>query len=315
MSDALHVFSLTSPLFALVLVGYLLTRAFGWPSAASDALTRFVFSVAIPAFLFRLMGGFARLPHVDARLLIAFFGGALAVHGLARVLGRWWFGMDGAAQSVFGMGAIFSNNVLLGLPLAEATLPQNAMPAVSLVLVFNSLVLWTLVTVSVEWARHRDFSLAGFGATARRVVLNPVVASILAGTAWGFTGVALPAVVDTTLGLVSTAALPMSLIALGMGLGEYGLRSGVRESAVMTALKLGVLPCCVFALAWLLALPAPETAAVVLLSAMPTGANAYLMARQFDTLQGALASALVLSTALAALTVPLALAIVAMLAR
>ena len=59
------------------------------------------------------------------------------------------------------------------------------------------------------------------------------------------------------------------------------------------------------------ALPAEETMAVVLLAALPTGANVYLMARQFATLEGPIASALVLSTTLAALTTPLALALLA----
>lgn len=310
MHDTLGVFALTSPLFLLVLIGFLLSRVFGWPRAASDALTRFVFSVAIPAFLFRLMSGFASLPHVDARLLLVYFGGCAIVYVVARMIGRYACAMDGAAQSVFGMGSIFSNNVLLGLPMAQITLPPAAMPAVSLVLVFNSLLLWTLVTVSVEWARHRDLSLAGFGRTARSVMLNPLIAGILAGTAWGFTGLHMPQVADTTLALLSAAAVPMSLVALGMGLAEYGVRAGLKQSALITALKLLLLPACVWGLARAMHLPPAETMAVVLLSTMPTGANVYLMARQFATLEGPIASALVLSTSLAALTTPLALAIV-----
>ena len=156
MSEALHVFELTSPLFALGLVGYLLSRVFGWPKVASDVLTRFVFSVAIPAFLFRLMSGFAGLPHVDARLLYVYFGACLVVYAIARVIARYAFAMDGATQSVFALGGIFANNVLLGVPMAQITLPATSMPAVSLVLVFHALLMWTLVTVSVNWARHRD---------------------------------------------------------------------------------------------------------------------------------------------------------------
>jgi predicted permease len=315
MSDVPRIFALTSPLFLLVLVGYLLSRLGGWPKTASDALTRFVFSVAIPAFLFRLMSDFARLPHVDARLLLVYFGGCLAVYILARVLARSRFAMDGEAQSVFAMGGIFSNAVLLGVPVAQATLPVTAMPAVSLVVVFNSLLLWTLVTVSVEWARHRDFSLAGFGKTARSVVLNPVVAGILLGTAWSYTGLALPHVADATLSLLATAAVPMSLVALGMGLAEFGIRAGLAQSVAIAALKLLALPVCVFALARIASLPAPETMAVVLLAALPTGANVYLMARQFATLEGPIASSLVLTTAIAAVTTPLALVALAALAR
>ena len=305
----LHLVSLTAPLFLLVLLGYALSR-FGWPRTASDALTRFVFSVAIPTLLFRLMSDFSRLPRVDARLLIAFFGGCLIVYVAGRLAGASLFRMDGVGQSVFAMGGIFSNNVLLGIPLAKVTLGEAALPAVSLVLVFNSLVLWTLVSISVEWARHRDLSPRGLVRTTRGVVTNPVVASILAGTAFGFLDVPLPGVIDQTLQMVSQAAVPLSLIALGMGLAEFGIRTGWRESAAIAALKLVAQPAVVYALARVLALPPLETAAVVMLAALPVGANVYLMARQFDVLSGPVASSIVLTTALAALTTPVTLTLI-----
>ena len=305
----LHLVSLTAPLFLLVLLGYALSR-FGWPRTASDALTRFVFSVAIPTLLFRLMSDFSRLPRVDARLLIAFFGGCLIVYVAGRLAGASLFRMDGVGQSVFAMGGIFSNNVLLGIPLAKVTLGEAALPAVSLVLVFNSLVLWTLVSISVEWARHRDLSPRGLVRTTRGVVTNPVVASILAGTAFGFLNVPLPGVIDQTLQMVSQAAVPLSLIALGMGLAEFGIRTGWRESAAIAALKLVAQPTVVYALARVLALPPLETAAVVMLAALPVGANVYLMARQFDVLSGPVASSIVLTTALAALTTPVTLTLI-----
>ena len=61
------------------------------------------------------------------------------------------FRLDGTQQSVFALGGVFSNNVMLGIPLATITLGEKALPSVALVLVFNALTLWTMVTVSVEW--------------------------------------------------------------------------------------------------------------------------------------------------------------------
>src|SRR5213083_508896 len=113
-----RILGLTAPLFVLVLLGYALTRWGRWPKAVADALTKFVFAVAIPAVLFRLMSDFSRLPPVDVRLLIAYFGGCLLVFLVGRVIASRLFRMDGVEQSVFGMGGIFANNLLLGLPLA-----------------------------------------------------------------------------------------------------------------------------------------------------------------------------------------------------
>ena len=100
-----HLLALTAPLFILVFIGYVAMRWGKWEPAVSSALTRFVFAIAIPALLFRLMSDFARLPAVDARLLIAYFGGSLIVFAIARVFGHRAFRMDGVAQSVFALGA------------------------------------------------------------------------------------------------------------------------------------------------------------------------------------------------------------------
>lgn len=301
---------LTAPLFLLVLVGFALARWARWPRAVGDGMNRFAFSVAIPALLFRMMSDFSRLPAVDARLLVGFFGACLIGFVIGRMVARWVFGMDGVSQSVFALGGIFSNNVLVGVPLARVALGEEAMPAVSLVLVFNALILWTLVTVSVEWARKQAPSWRGMAQMARSVIANPIVASILAGTGFGFVGVPLPRVLDETLALVGQSAVPLSLIVLGLGLAEYRIRTGWRQSLAICVLKLAAQPLLVFLLARALSLPPRETQAIVLLASLPVGVNVYLMARQFGALEGPVAASLLLSTLAAAVTTPLTLALV-----
>ena len=85
---------------------------------------------------------------------------------------------------------------------------------------------------------------------------------------------------------------------------------GWRVATAITAIKLLVQPLVVWLLALLLGLPPVETQAVVLLAALSVGVNVYLMAREFDALQGPVATSMVMSTALSALTVPLVLALV-----
>src|SRR5690606_37400587 len=105
-------FELALPLYLLILIGYLLARFAGWPPAVADALSRFVFVVAIPAMLFGLTSDLARLPPIDGRVLVAYFGACLAVFVLARVTGARAFGHDGVAQSVFAMASIYGNTVM-----------------------------------------------------------------------------------------------------------------------------------------------------------------------------------------------------------
>jgi predicted permease len=310
MSTAWQFFTLSAPLFGVVLVGYILAFWRHWQRRWTEMASQFVFKVALPALLFHLMSGVATLPPVDARLLIAFFGGCLLVFVIGRVIAAKAFALDGVSQSIFALGGIFSNNVMLGLPLARLTLGPQSLPSVALVVVFNSLILWTLVTVSIEWARHGEFTLRGIGKLIVNVLTNPIVAAILSGTAFAFTGLQMPRFIDIVLNALAQLAAPAALIVLGMGLRDYGIRSGWQLSLTICFIKLVVQPLVVWMLALALGLPLLETNVVVLLASMAVGANVYLMANQFQTLQGTVANSLVMSTALAAVTTPLLLALV-----
>jgi len=311
LTHFLHHFALASPLFLLVLLGYLLARSGRWPDAVGAALGRFAYAVAMPAMLFRMMSDFSQLPPVDARLLLAFFGGCLIVFVIGRVVAYSLFRLDGVGQSVFALGGVFSNNVMLGIAIAKTTLGPAALPSVSLVIVFNALILWTLITVSVEWARHGEFSVRGFAKTARGVLTNPIVASILAGTLWGFAGIPLPAFIDQPLAMLGHGAVPFSLVALGMGLATYRIREGLGQSMAICAIKLGVQPLVVWLLARALGLPPLETQVVTLLASLAIGINVYIMAQQFRSLEGPVATGMVLSTVLSAATTPLVLTLTA----
>ena len=59
--------------------------------------------------------------------------------------------------------------------------------------------------------------------------------------------------------------------------------------------------------------PLRASVVVVVMASLPVGANVYLMAREFNAMEGPVASSLVLTTALAAVTTPLLLALLGVL--
>ncbi len=305
MSTFYQYFLLSAPLFAIVLTGYLLACWPRWKAEWTAWMSKFVFNVALPAMLFHLMSNLRSMPPVKPGILIAFFGGCFIVFALGRLLAAKVFRLDGVAQSIFAMGGIFSNNVLLGLPLVKSTLGAAALPSGALVIVFNAFTLWTLVSVSVEWAKHGAFTWRGMGKMALGVITSPLVAAIVCGTLFGFAGFRMPAFLDQAFDVLSEVAGPSALLILGMGLVQYGARSGWPHSAAITGMKLVVFPFIVWLLAVILRLSPLETKAIVLLASMSVGANVYLMSIQFQTMQSAIASGIVLSTAMAAVTTPL----------
>jgi malonate transporter and related proteins len=303
-----HFIRLSSPLYGLVGAGFVVASTRFWRRNWSGRASRVVFSVALPAMLFQMMSHQASLPPVDPRVLVAYFGSCLIVFFGGRAAAVWLFKMDGVSQSVFGLGGIFSNIVLTGLPIAKIALGDNAVPVVALLLVFNALTLWTLVSVSVEWSLHGSFSLGGIATTALNVLRNPIILSIVGGAAFGRLGFALPHAADTALGLLGNVAGPAALFALGLELAAFPIREAWTSSLALCAVKLIVQPLVVWSLALALGLPALELRSVVLVASMAVGVNVYLMAVRFQVLQGTIASSIVLSNVLAAFTTPLLLA-------
>jgi malonate transporter and related proteins len=297
-------FRLSSPLYGLIAAGYLVARLPGWRHEWTHRITAFVFAVPLPAMLFYLMSHRASLPPVDGRVLIAYFGSCLIVFVIGRIIGAWLFRLDGTAQSVFGLGGIYSNIVLTGLAIAKLTLGAAVVPVVALLLVFNALILWTLVSVSVEWSRHGAFTPAGFVHTALSVLKNPFILAILGGTAFGRLGLSLPPMADAALGAVGSVAGPTAMITLGMGLATFSLNQEWGSGLAVCALKLVIQPLVVWLLAIALGLPALELRAVVLVASMAVGVNVYLMSLQFQALERTMASSVVLSNILAAFTTP-----------
>lgn len=296
---------LSAPLFSLIALGYCLGRFAGWPESASGVFNRFCFSVALPCMLFKVMSKFYQSPPVDMRLLIAYFGSCLLIYIVGRIVANRIFGLDAISASVFGLGGIFSNNVMLGIPVAVILLGQASLASVALVLVFNSLILWTLVTVSVEWAQSGSFSWKGIGKTLVNVLRNPLIIGIFSGFAWSAAHHPLPQFIDGPVSMLGQIAAPLTLVTLGMSLSHYKISQGWRESSAICLIKLLLMPGLIWALAYALHLPQQESQVVVLLGSMAVGINVYLMAQKFNVLQGATATSMLISTLLSTLTTPL----------
>ncbi|MFA6444968.1 MAG: AEC family transporter, partial [Sterolibacterium sp.] len=123
-------------------------------------------------------------------------------------------------------------------------------------------------------------------------------------------GLPLPSLIEVPLAALGQIAAPLSLVVVGMGLADYGIRQGWGQSLAICLLKLVLLPLAVWLLASVLALPTMETQVIVLLSSLSVGVNVYLMSRQFNSMEAPVATSMLLSTALSGITAPLVLSLV-----
>lgn len=305
-----HHLELCAPLFLLVFLGWGTVKVGMFDKSVSSGLSKFVFKLLMPVMLFQMMSHLSEMPPVDWRVLIAFFGSCIVVFTLGRQLGKRVFHQDSSGQVITGMGGIFGNNVQLGVPIVQVSLGNAAIPTISLIIIFNVLLLWTAATACVEFGRtggHVDTKK--FVRALFNIFKNPIVLGIVLGSCWGLTGWQLPGVIDKTLGWVSTATTPAALIAVGMALAQHSFKAALPKGCLISALKLVVQPLIVFALCRVIGLGELQTNATTLLSCLPVAINLYIMSNEFESEEAAASNAIFVSTLISAVTVPLTLAL------
>lgn len=305
---------IVAPVFALIAAGYASVLFRFVSEGAHKGISEFAFSIAIPALLFRTIV-VSEFPDVSPYRMWGAYYGALALTWIAALListvlrERREDREDGV---VFAIGSVYGNIVMLGIPLVLSALGNEAAGPMSLILSVNTPLLWLCGILQMELvSRKRTGSpLAVIRPVLADLARNPLMLAIGFGVIWRFTGLGLNPVVDKTVELLAQAGSPAALIALGITLFRFEVKGEMLSVVVISALKLVAMPAVAFVLAKLLNLPPIVTGVVVLFAAMPTGANAYIFAAQYQRLVNPVSGAVALGTLLAAVTLPVVVMVV-----
>ncbi len=305
----LSILETVLPIFGLVLCGYVVGRKRWMSEEAIKGLNTFVFYFAIPALLFRAMA--RGIGPVEFSIVGAYFSGVLITFLLALVVARLVFRTTAVEQVLFGMGSIFSNTVLLGIPLIFTVLGDDAGLQLMLIITFHAVTILPVITVLIELRRGAGRGWRRLlGQSLRAIALNPIILALVAGIAYGATGQLLPGAAERFLALLGGAAAPCALFALGASLTSFEIRGDMKETLAIVAMKLLVHPAIMAVLAfYVFHLPPLAAIVAIITAAVPSGANVFIMARQYDIYLGRAASAVLISTALSVVTLSLLLAV------
>jgi malonate transporter and related proteins len=288
------------PIFVLIAFGYGIA-ALGWlKSHVADALSEFVFIVAIPILLFRTL---ATAPWPESQpwfYWAAYFGALAVIWGLTTLMARRVFGLGGQDVPLAAFTAAQSNTVFVGIPLILNAFGEKASVPLFLLLAIHLPITMTAATVLVE---NKGLGLSQSRDMMMKLVGHPILIGIFAGLAFRISGLSMPAPMATASKLMADAAAPTALFALGMTLRRYGLGEPLKLVALISSLKLMLHPALVYVLAFhVLPVPPVWAAVAVLFAACPCGVNAYLLAQRYERGVALSSGAIALSTLLAVVT-------------
>ena len=292
-------FDVILPVFLVIAAGWFAAQRGLMTDTMVDSLMRFAQGIAVPVLLARSIGRLDLGASYDMGLFISFYAGALASFGLA-ILGARLLGRPGPDAVAIGFAAMFSNSLLLGVPITERAFGPDALAANFAIISIHSPLLYAIGIVTMELVRSHGRGLPGGQIAAqvgRAIVTQPMVVGITAGFAINLTGNPLPGFVWDAMKIISGAAIPCALFGLGGVLLRLRPEGDGRAIGMVMALSILVHP----AIAWTLGtmvfdLSTDQLRSAVVTASMAPGVNAYLFANAYGVAKRVAASAVLLAT-------------------
>ncbi len=287
------------PVFLVIAAGWLAAKRGIVTEESVDALMRFAQGIAVPVLLAQSIGRLDLGASYDVGLFVSFYAGAFAGFGLgfldARLLGR-----PTTDAVAIGFAAMFSNSLLLGVPITERAYGADALAGNFAIISIHSPMLYATGILAMELARSHGQGLPArrvAGQVLRAIATQPMVLGITAGLIINLGQLPLPGFVWDAMKIVAGAAIPCALFGLGGVLLRYRPAGDGRAIAMVVALSLVVHPL----IAWSLGrfafdLGTDQLRSAVLTGAMAPGVNAYLFANSYGVAKRVAASAVLLAT-------------------
>jgi len=306
----LDVLSITIPFFAIILCGSI-ARLRGWFSEDSGrTLARFAFYVVLPPFMFIAITSIDVTALFHFGFVLRYEMVTITMFLVAALLARFVVGLTAKQRGLFCLNTAYPNYGYIGVPMAILAFGEQAAAPISLILVFDTITLLVMTTLL-----SHDTASGHLGRALRDTIFsmlrNPLLLAVLVGFGFSASGFDLPELPEQFLKMLAGAAAPTALFALGITLVGQPIRAAMTELTLISLLKLCLHPVLIAGifLLWPASQPIDPLwiQLAVLFASLPIAANVFAMSQFYDAYTGRTATAIMITTIIASVTVPVTL--------
>ena len=286
-------------LLALVGVGWLLRATRLLSSADSKPINRIIVYVGLPALIFRAVH--------PAELSLDLAGvAAIAWVALLVPLALAWLScralrLPSVVAGGFLLAASLGNTGYIGYPIALKLLGQDGLVHAIFSDVFGTVAALLLVglPIAAEMGEHEG----GRVNPLKELVTFPAVIAL--AVALALRSLPIPEPVSQGLETLANLVVPLIMISVGLSLEPRTIRPQAVPLSVVAALKLLVAPLIAFSVARVAGMDDQTTRLVTMQAGMPSMMLSLVIGLRFGLDTDFIASAILVTTALSALTIPL----------
>jgi len=293
-----QITSIILPFFALIGLGWVGGKFRIVSPDGMRGINGFVFYFALPALLFKALATRSPSEIWQPDIILVYGGATLVVYGATRIIAAKVFHLDPSSQTLFSFAGTMGNVGFMGLPLIIGLLGPEATVPLIVALAVDLIIMLPLSLLLLEGAKHSKGSNPA-GKIIRGTFTNPVVLAISFGVAASLLDLDWPDGIDYLLDLLGQSAGPAALFAIGVALVGRPIAEKRAELATMSMAKLIIHPIAVFIGFWVAGSASVlETTAVLLLAALPTAGNIFVIATTYDRYVVRSSSIVLVTTAL-----------------
>lgn len=302
MSD---IASLIFPLFGLIFLGYLIARITKQPTEALGWMNTFIIYAALPALFFKLLSKtpVEKLASWDFILanLSATFLIFLLVFGIASVLRR----SSVPESTIQGLSAAYGNIGYMGPALAILTFGEMAAVPVALIFCFENVMHFIIAPTLMASSGGRKRGVRHLAPEIlKKVFLHPFIIATIIGVAAAIVGFTPPKPIAGLIDYLAQAAAPCALFAMGVSLALRPLKRIPPELGYIVPANLIIHPLFMYIiLSWVGDFDPIWTYTAVLLAALPTATNVFVLAQQYGVWIERASASILVTTVLSVVTV------------
>ena len=300
-----QVVELVIPLFGLILLGYVAGRLKRLPVEGLAWMNFFIVYIALPALFFNLLASTPVSEFANVNFLLHTTLGTFIVFALCFTVARLVRKTSVQSATIQGFAGAYGNIGYMGPPLAIAAFGPQAGVPVALVFCLDNALHFTLApTLMAMGSNDKRRVLPLLGGIVVKIFSHPFILASLAGILAAYFRYRPPAPVASLLDSLSNAAAPCALFVMGVTTAMRPLKRVPLEITYLVPIKLILHPL----LMYLLLLNVPDLEPVwlhsaVLLAALPSATNVFVLAQQYGVWEERASSAVVISTGLSIVSV------------
>lgn len=184
--------------------------------------------------------------------------------------------IKGEKKIIIQFANVFSNCGFIGFPIVFSIYGNEGVIYASIFNLFFTAFLWTYGVILFNGKMKRE--------DIKKVLLNPAIVAVFIGLIIMIFAFDIPSVLSSTLDLVGNMTSPLSMIIVGVILGNAKIISYLKDKTIYYSafLKLIIMPCILILISRLLKDTSLVIKTLIIVTAMPAAAMTSILAESFD---------------------------------